>query len=170
MGTPLKPLITGGGQEFGLGAGTENTPGIVGFAKAVQLVAKEKSSDYQSNLIRLRNKLIDGLLKRIPESRLNGRRDNLSPAHANLSFINAEGESILLYLDNLGIAVSTGSACTSRSLEPSHVLTAMGLRPEEAHGSIRFSLGRQTTEDDIDRVLEVLPGIVAKLREMSPYK
>lgn len=169
-GTPLKPQTTGGGQEFGLSAGTENTPGIVGFAKAIELVKKEKNSNYQNDLARLRHKLIDGILKNIPQTRLNGRRENLSPAIANVSFLNAEGESILLYLDNLGIAVSTGSACTSKTLEPSHVLSAMGLRPEEAHGSIRFSLGRQTTESEINRVLEVLPGIVAKLRQMSPYQ
>lgn len=169
-GTPIKPQITGGGQEFGLSAGTENTPGIIGFAKAIQLVSQEKSSKYSNNLAELRNRMIDGILKSIPQSRLNGNRQGLSPAIANISFINAEGESILLYLDNLGIAVSTGSACTSRTLEPSHVLSAMGLRPEEAHGSIRFSLGRKTTEADIDRVLEVLPGIIKRIREMSPYK
>jgi cysteine desulfurase len=169
-GTPLKSILTGGSQEFGFFAGTENTPGIVGFAEAVELVRRERGSNYGEKIAGLRDKLINGILKSVPNSILNGDKKNLSPAIANISFVNAEGESILLNLDFLGIAVSTGSACTSRTLEPSHVLTAMGIIPENAHGSIRFSLGRQTKEQDIDRVLEVLPGVIEKLRAMSPFK
>lgn len=168
-GTLIKPLIIGGGQERGLRAGTENTAGIVGFAKAIELVKQEKKSNYPDQLKGLRDRLIDGILKSISKTQLNGDREQLSPAIANISFVNAEGESILLYLDNTGIAVSTGSACTSRTLEPSHVLTAMSIPPEEAHGSIRFSLGRATTEDDIEKVLEILPDIIERIRKMSPF-
>ncbi len=168
-GTPVKSEITGGGQEWGMRAGTENLGGIVGFAKAIELISAEKKTGLNSKLSVLRDRLIDGILKNIPKSRLNGEKKNLSPAIVNISFINAEGESILLYLDNKGIAVSTGSACTSRTLEPSHVLSAMGISPEKAHGSIRFSLGRKTSEQDIDKVLEILPEIIEKIRKMSPF-
>lgn len=164
-GVPLKHQIVGGGQEYKKRAGTENVPGIVGFAKATELVDRSKNK----KLIMLRDRLIDGLLK-IPNSRLNGSREERSPANVNVSFINAEGESILLNLDMEGIAASTGSACTSGSLEPSHVLSAMGLPPEECHGSVRFTLGRQTTRDDIDKVIAVVKNIVDKLRKMSPLK
>ncbi|MEK9155804.1 MAG: aminotransferase class V-fold PLP-dependent enzyme [Patescibacteria group bacterium] len=175
-GTLLKPEITGGGQERGFRAGTENVPGIVGFAKAISLISSSNpkvipplSKGGRREVEKLRDRLIDGILERIPGSILNGDRDHLAPHIANISFINAEGEAILLNLDFLGIAVSTGSACTSRTLEPSHVLTAMGIPPEQAHGSIRFSLSRNTTEAEIDRVLDVLPGIIEKLRTMSPF-
>ncbi len=167
-GTPIMPEITGGGQERGVRAGTENVAGIIGFAKAVRLIANVK---YQmSNVKLLRDRLIDGILSTIPDSILNGNRAKLAPHIANISFVNAEGESILLNLDFLGIAVSTGSACTSRTLEPSHVLTSMGIPPEKAHGSIRFSLGQETTDEEINKVLEVLPDIIKRLRQMSPFK
>lgn len=164
-GTPIKHQIVGGGQEYKKRAGTENVPGIVGFSKAIGLIDRSKNE----RLEKLRDKLIDGLLK-IPNSRLNGSWENRSPANVNISFLNAEGESILLNLDMEGIAASTGSACTSGSLEPSHVLSAMGLPPEECHGSIRFTLGRQTTTEEIDKVILVMKNIVERLRKMSPLK
>ena len=170
-GVPIKHQIVGGGQEYKKRAGTENVASIVGFGKAVEIIQKSKlkNQNYNSKLESLRDKLIDGLLQ-ISNSFLNGSRKDRSPANANISFINAEGEAILLNLDMEGIAVSTGSACTSGSLEPSHVLISMGLKPERCHGSIRFTLGRSTTEEEIDKVLEVLPPIIEKLRKMSPFK
>lgn len=164
-GTPIKHQIVGGGQEYKKRAGTENVPGIIGFAKAIELIDRSKNE----RLKKLRDRLIDGLLK-IPNSRLNGSQEERSPANVNISFLNAEGESILLNLDMEGIAASTGSACTSGSLEPSHVLSAMGLPPEECHGSIRFTLGRQTAAEEIDKVILVMKNIVEKLRKMSPLK
>lgn len=164
-GTPIKHQIVGGGQEYKKRAGTENVPGIIGFAKAIELIDRSKNE----RLKKLRDRLIDGLLK-IPNSRLNGSQEERSPANVNISFLNAEGESILLNLDMEGIAASTGSACTSGSLDPSHVLSAMGLPPEECHGSIRFTLGRQTTAEEIDEVILVMKSVVAKLRKMSPLK
>ena len=164
-GTPIKHQIVGGGQEYKKRAGTENVPGIIGFAKAIELIDRSKNE----RLKKLRDRLIDGLLK-IPNSRLNGSQEERSPANVNISFLNAEGESILLNLDMEGIAASTGSACTSGSLEPSHVLSAMGLPPEECHGSVRFTLGRQTTAEEIDKIILVMRNIVEKLRKMSPLK
>jgi cysteine desulfurase len=169
-GTPVSRLITGGEQEYRKRAGTENIAGIVGFAAAVRLVQSPKSKVQSENIQKLRDKLINGILTSIPDSFLNGSRELRSPANVNISFINAEGESILLNLDMEGIAASTGSACTSGALEPSHVLLSLGLKPEQCHGSIRFTLGRQTTEADINKVLEVLPQIIEKLRKMSPFK
>ena len=181
-GVPIKHQIVGGGQEYKKRAGTENVAGIVGFAKAVEMAKKSKIKNQKSirlgsaqpRLIKpkveiLRNKLIDGILKKIPNSFLNGSKEFRSPVNVNISFINAEGEAILLNLDMEGIAASTGSACTSGSLEPSHVLLSMGLSPKECHGSIRFTLGRSTTETEIDKVLKVLPAIIKKLRKMSPF-
>jgi len=165
-GTPLKHQIVGGGQEYKKRAGTENVAGIVGFAKAVELINLKESA----KISKLRDRLIDGLLNNIPDSFLNGSRKHRSPANANISFMNAEGESILLNLDMEGVAASTGSACTSGSLEPSHVLISMGLKPEECHGSVRFTLGRSTTQAEIDKVLAVMPKIIKKLRAMSPIK
>ena len=174
-GVPVKHQMVGGGQEYKKRAGTENVAGIVGFAKALLVIASEtkQSKDGIATsgslaMTKLRDKLIDGLLQ-IPSSQLNGSREHRSPANANISFINAEGEAILLNLDMEGIAASTGSACTSGSLSPSHVLISMGLKPEQCHGSIRFTLGRETTEEEIDKVLEVLPPIIDKLRKMSPF-
>lgn len=178
-GTPLKAQITGGSHEFKFRAGTENTPLIAGLAKAIELIRKDREdiaedsdlilTNEAKRLITLRDKLAKGLLE-IPETYLNGETEKKNPAVVNISFFNAEGEAILMNLDFLGIAVSTGSACTSQSLAPSHVLTAMGIMPEKAHGSIRFSLSKYTAEEEIDRVLEVMPRIIKKFREMSPFK
>ncbi|MFC1958635.1 cysteine desulfurase NifS [Chloroflexota bacterium] len=166
-GTRLTPFMHGGGQERGRRASTENVPGIVGFGKAVELARQEMSKEAE-RLTHLRNQLIDGLLERIDHIRLNGHPTMRLPSNANVSVDYVEGESMLLNLDLEGICASTGSACSSASLEASHVLLALGLSHEQAHGSLRFSLGKWTTEDEIRRVLDVLPGIVAKLRAMSP--
>lgn len=169
-GTPIKHQIVGGGQEYKKRAGTENVPGIVGFAKAVELInSKSEYRNSKFNIQELCDRLIDGLLE-IPKSRLNGSREQRSPANVNISFLNAEGESILLNLDMEGIAASTGSACTSGSLEPSHVLSSLALPPEECHGSVRFTLGRQTSAEEIDKVILAMKNIVEKLRKMSPLK
>ncbi len=164
----LEPLMHGGGHEFGLRSSTENVPGIVGLGKAIEICGKNMNSEIQ-RMTKLRDKLIDGILRNIPDTRLNGSRKNRLPNNANITFSHIEGESILLSLDAKGISVSTGSACSSKSLKPSHVLLALGLKPEESHGSIRFTLGRFTTAEDIDYVLETLPEIVKKLRDLSPF-
>jgi len=166
-GTPIIPQITGGDHEFRLRAGTENVSSIVGLKTAIELVESRKKK--AEGIKKLRDKLEDSILKNIPETYLNGDKELRSPAISNISFKNAEGEAIILNLDFLGIAVSSGSACTARSLEPSHVLLAIGLSHELSHGAIRFSLSRDTTEKEIDRVIEALPGIIAKLRQMSPF-
>jgi len=169
-GVRMLPFMHGGDHEQGRRASTHNVPGIVGFGKAVEL-AKEEMGKEIEKLVFLREKLITGILSKIEFTRLNGHPTQRLPNNVNVSISYVEGESMLLNLDMEGIACSTGSACTSSSLEPSHVLSAIGLSHELAHGSLRFSLGRQTLEDDIDHVLEVLPGIVGKLRSMSPlYK
>ena len=166
-GTKLVPVIHGGAQERRRRAGTENVPAIVGLGKAVDLAGHDMGKDAQ-RLAHLRDKLIKGLLAKIDHVRLNGHPSRRLPNNVNVSVGFVEGESMLLNLDLEGICASTGSACSSASLEPSHVLLALGLSPEQAHGSLRFTLGRENTETDIERVLEVLPGIVAKLRAMSP--
>ncbi|HHW02836.1 MAG TPA: cysteine desulfurase NifS [Thermoanaerobacterales bacterium] len=166
-GTKIKPFITGGGQESQRRAGTENVPGIVGFGKAAELIGGELKPEHEK-LTKLRDKLINGILERIPHVRLNGHPTQRLPHNVNVCFEFIEGESLLLNLDMKGICASSGSACTSGSLEPSHVLLAIGLPHEIAHGSLRLTLGRDNTEEDVDYVLEVLPGIVNKLREMSP--
>lgn len=168
-GTPINPQIVGGDHEFRLRAGTENVTGIIGMAKAIQLVIIHHSS-VVSQIRKLRDKLENVLLKNISDTYLNGDKEKRTPHISNISFKNAEGEAIILNLDFLGIAVSSGSACTARSLESSHVLTAMKVPHELSHGAIRFSLSQETTEEEIDKVLEVLPGIIKKLREMSPFK
>lgn len=166
-GIRIHNLIHGGGQERGRRAGTENIAGIIGIAKAIEL-ATENLPEHMSRLSKLRDKLIDGLLK-IPYSRLNGPRgDKRLPANVNVCFKYIEGESILLSLDFEGVAASSGSACTSGSLDPSHVLLAIGLPHEIAHGSLRLTMGDYTTEEDVDYVLEVLPPIIQRLRNMSP--
>lgn len=167
-GTPLQSQITGGGQEFNLRAGTENVVSIAGLAAAIKTVQSSKLK--AKSIAGLRDKLEDFILKNIAETRLNGAKDKRIPSVANISFKNAEGEAIILNLDFLGISVSSGSACTSRSLEPSYVLVAMDVPIEYTHGSIRFSLSDETTEADIDKVIEVLPGIIEKLRAMSPLR
>ncbi len=166
-GTRLAPLLHGGGQERGRRSSTENVPGIVGFGKAVEL-AQEGMQAEAARLTFLRDKLIKGLQERIDHIHLNGHPEKRLPNNVNISVEFVEGESMLLNLDLAGIAVSTGSACSSATPEASHVLLALGMPPEHAHGSLRFTLGRETLEEDIERVLEVLPPIVAKLRAMSP--
>jgi cysteine desulfurase len=166
-GVPFLPMQTGGGHERGRRAGTENLAYIVGIATALRL-AYEELQESNTRIARLRDKLIAGVLERIPESRLTGHPTRRLPNSASFLFKYIEGESILLRLDLLGVAASSGSACTSGSLEPSHVLMAMGYKHEEAHGSLRLTLGKENTEADVDYLLEILPGIVEKLRKMSP--
>ncbi len=166
-GTKLIPFMHGGEQERRRRASTENVPGIVGFGKAVEL-AQQEMSEEAGRLAYLRDQLIKGLLEQIDHTRLNGHPVKRLPNNVNVSVDFVEGESMLLNLDLEGICASTGSACSSSSLEPSHVLLALGLSHEQAHGSLRFSLGKWTTEEEIGRVLKVLPKIVAKLRAMSP--
>ncbi|MFC1871561.1 cysteine desulfurase NifS [Chloroflexota bacterium] len=166
-GTNLIPFMHGGEQERRRRAGTENVPGIVGFGKAAELVKQEMNEEAE-RLTRLRDKLIEGLLERIDHTRLNGHPVIRLPNSVNISVDFVEGEAMILNLDLEGICASTGSACSSGNLEPSHVLLAMGLSHVQAHGSLRFTLGKWTTGEDIEQVLETLPGIVAKLRVMSP--
>lgn len=166
-GIKIKPLIHGGAQERNRRAGTENVPGIVGFGEAARLAAGELDAEAE-RLSKLRDKLINGILTSIPYSRLNGHPTKRLPGNANISFEFIEGESMLLLLDSKGICASSGSACTSGSLDPSHVLLAIGLPHEKAHGSLRISLGHFNTEDEVDYLLEVLPPIVERLRAMSP--
>lgn len=170
-GVRIEPLLHGGGQESGLRSSTVNVAGIVGFAKAVEICKKEmspKGHPESKRLSALRDKLIKGILN-IDGTRLNGHPKERLPNNINVSFSFIEGESLIIQLDMHGISASTGSACSSISLEPSHVLLAMGQRPEEAHGSLRLSLGRFTKESDINYLLKVLPGIVKQLRAMSPF-
>jgi len=168
-GIKLQPLQFGGSQERGLRPGTENVAGIIGMAKALTLAQKDKEKESQ-RLVPLRDKLINGILKSIPKTRLNGHSTMRLPNNANISFMDIEGEALVLYLDAAGVFVSTGSACTSASLEPSHVILALGMPYEVAHGSIRFTLGHETTEKDIDYVLKTLPPLVEKLRSISPVR
>jgi cysteine desulfurase len=166
-GVRIEPIIHGGGQERGLRSGTENVPGIVGFGKAAEIVGNEMQAESE-RLSRLRDKLIKGLLESIPYAFLNGHPTNRLPDNAAVRFSFIEGESILLSLDMMGVAASSGSACTAKTLEPSHVLLATGLKHEEAHGSVLFTLGRQNTEDEVDYVIQIMPDIVKRLRAMSP--
>jgi len=166
-GTKIQPIIHGGGQEGGLRSGTENIPAIVGMGKAAEIAQAEMESEGK-RLSQLRDRLIGGVLENVTDSHLNGHPTKRLPNNANLRFSYIEGESLILSLDMLGIQVSSGSACTSKTLEPSHVLLALGLAHEEAHGSLLFTLGKQNTEEDVDYVLEVLPNIVKRLREISP--
>lgn len=166
-GTRIGSFMHGGSQERGRRASTENVPAIVGFGKAVEIAQKEMDGEMK-RLVPLRDKLIQGLLERIDQIHLNGHPSQRLPNNVNVSVAFVEGESMGISLDLEGIAASTGSACTSDALEASHVLLAIGLPGELAHGSLRFSLGSDTTEEEIDRVLEVFPRIVARLRSMSP--
>ena len=168
-GVTLQPLILGGGQERGLMAGTENVAAIVGLATALKL-AQQNRVDENNRLTELRDKLIAGILRRIPKSRLNGHPVKRLPNNVNITILDVEGEAMLLYLNEYGIQAATGSACDSVTLDPSHVILALGLPYEFAHGSMRFSLGRRTTAEDIDYVLDILPPIVETLREVSPVK
>ncbi len=168
-GTKLQPLVFGGAQEKGLRPGTENVAGIVGLHKALELVEERRTADIE-HLKPLQSKLIDGIADVIEKTRLNGDREQRIPNNINVSIMDLEGEALLLYLDAVGVYASTGSACTSASLDPSHVILALGMPFEVAHGSMRFTLGRSTTEEDIDYILESLPPLVEKLRAISPVK
>ena len=168
-GTKIYPLLHGGGQEFGLRSSTSNVPAIIGFAKATELCVKEMEKENE-RLIKLRNKLIEGIMNKIPRAHLNGHKKERLANNINIRFDGIEGESILMLLNSHGVAVATGSACSSKDLKPSHVLLAMGISPEKAHGSIRISLGRWTKKKDVDYVIEILPGIIQKLRQISPIK
>ena len=168
-GIKLQALLYGGQQEKGWRPGTENVAGIIGLSKALEL-AQANCARESARLIPLRDKLIHGILTRIPKTRLNGHPTERLPNNVNISFMDIEGEALLLYLDAAGVYASTGSACTSLSLEPSHVIFALGYPYEVAHGSLRFTLGHATTEADIDYVLEALPPLVEKLRAMSPVR
>ena len=165
-GVVLPNLIEGGAQERGKRAGTENVAGIVGLAKAME-IASQNIEERGARTRVLRDKLIDNILK-IERTRLNGDREKRLPGNVNISIEGIEGESLLLSLDMYGICASSGSACTSGSLDPSHVLLAIGLCHEVAHGSLRISLSDENTMEEVDRILEVLPGIVERLRSMSP--
>jgi len=165
-GVRIMSLISGGQQENGKRAGTENIPGIVGLGAAIT-EAVEHLPEESIRIAKLRDELIDGLLA-LPATRLNGSRTQRAPGNANISFEGVEGESLLLWMDMNGICASSGSACTSRSLDPSHVLLSIGLPHEIAHGSLRLSLGRYNTEADVDYILKTVPPIVQKLRAMSP--
>ncbi|GAA0821512.1 cysteine desulfurase NifS [Clostridium tertium] len=166
-GVRIDNLIHGGGQERARRAGTENTASIVGLGKAIEL-ATESLEEHNKKITKLRDRLIDGLLK-VPHTRLNGPRgEKRLPGNANITFEFIEGESILLSLDFEGVCASSGSACTSGSLDPSHVLLAIGLPHELAHGSLRLTLGDGSTDEDVDYVLEVVPPIIERLRNMSP--
>ncbi len=167
-GTEISAQILGGGHEFDLRSGTENVAGIVGLGEAIKEIKNQRLKI--KDLEKLRNKLIDGILKNIPGSKLNGSRKNRLPNNANLTFEGAEGEALVIALDQEGICASTGSSCSSRSLEPSHVLLALGLSYGQAHGSLRLTLGRYTTEKEIGKVLRVLPKIVERLRKISGYR
>jgi len=166
-GTSFDPLSHGGMHERSVRAGTENVPGIVGLATALKIAADEMPEE-KVRLNALTRRLENGIRERIPEVSVNGHHTNRLPGTLNVALHYVEGESAVLALDMEGVAVSTGSACTSDSAEPSHVLSAMGVAANEAQGSVRFGLGRSTTEGDVDRVLELLPGIVERLRAISP--
>ncbi len=166
-GVRINPVIIGGGQERGMRSGSENMPGIVGFAKAAEIMKKEISDD-ASKLKILRDKLIKNVLDSIPKSFLNGHPEKRLPNNAHFRFDYIEGESLILRLRDLNVSGATGSACSSKTLEPSHTLISMGLLHEEAHGSLLFSLGRFSEESDIERVIKVLPDVIKKLRVLSP--
>ncbi len=165
--TRIEPIIHGGGQERGLRSGTENLPGIVGFGEAAEIARKEMGVESE-RLRRLRDKLIKGLIDPIPYSFLNGHPTKRLPDNASVRYSFIEGESLVLSLDMMGVAASSGSACTAKTLEPSHVLRAIGLKHEEAHGSLLFTLGKQNTEEEVDYVISIMPDIVKRLRRMSP--
>jgi cysteine desulfurase len=167
-GTRLSPYMLGGHQEGGRRAGTENVPGVIGLGKACELAAKNIQEE-NKKVKYLRDKLESAILKSCPDCRLNGDKENRLPNTTNISFEYIEGEAILLLLDKYGICASSGSACTSGSLEPSHVLRAMGVPFTAAHGSIRFSLSKYNTEEEVDYTIEKMPQIVNQLRELSPF-
>jgi len=168
-GTKIVNLIDGGAQEKNRRAGTENVTGMVGLGKAVELAEKRLAGGEVDKVVKLRDKLITGIMDQIENVRLNGHSAKRLPGNVNICFEFIEGESMLLNLDMKGVAASSGSACTSGSLEPSHVLLAIGLPPEIAHGSLRLTLGKDNTEEDIDYVIDILPKIIEKLRALSPF-
>lgn len=167
QGVPLEPLVHGGGQERGLRSGTENVAGIVGFGEAAEF-ARNEMPEESARLVKLRDRIIKGLLDSVPVSFLNGHPTKRLPDNVAVRFSYIEGESILLSLDMLGVAASSGSACTAKTLEPSHVLLAIGLKPEEAHGSLLCTLGKENSDEQVDYVISVMPDIVKRLRAMSP--
>ncbi len=169
-GTAIEPIIYGGGHERGMRPGTENVAGIVGLGAAIKEIVSPKNKLQNIRIRQLRDKLIKKIPKIISDVTLNGSLEKRLPNNANLNFFGAEGEALLVALDQKGFAVSTGSACSSRSLQASHVLTAMGLSEETAHSSLRISLGKYTTEKEIDNLLAVLPKVVGRLRDISGYK
>jgi len=166
QGVRILPFMLGGGQEFGMRSGSENIPGIVGMGKAAEICQKEMIEE-GARQIKMRDRLIDNLLK-IEYTYLTGHRTKRLPNHASFRFSFIEGESIILQLNDFGITASTGSACSSKTLEPSHVLIAMGLRHEEAHGSLLLTFGRYTTEEEIDYVMGAVPQVISRLRSLSP--
>jgi len=166
-GVHIEPIIHGGGQEQGLRSGTEDVPGVVGFGKASEIAKKEMWAESE-RLMKLREKLIKGLIEPIPYSFLNGHPAKRLPNNVAVRYSFIEGEAMLLSLDMMGVAASSGSACTTKTLEPSHVLRAIGLKHEEAHGSLLFTLGKQNTEEEVDYVISIMPDIVKRLRAMSP--
>ncbi len=169
-GVKIQPVMFGGGQERGLRSGTENVYNFVGMGRAAE-IAKAEMETESARLTGLRDNLIDGVLDQVEETHLTGHRTKRLPQHVSFRFDYIEGESIILNLDMEGISASTGSACSSKTLEPSHVLIALGLKHEQAHGSLVCTLGRQNTQEDVDWALEVIPKTVSRLREMSPlYK
>ena len=166
-GTSIEPIIQGGGQERGLRSGTENVAGILGFAKAAEIAQKEMQR-HSKRITKLRDDLIRGLIDPIPYAYLNGHPTQRLPDNVSVRYSFIEGESILLSLDIVGIYASSGSACAAKTLQPSHVLLALGLRPEEAHGSLMLTLGRDNTQKDVNKLKSVMPDIVKRLRDMSP--
>ena len=166
-GTTIEPVNQGGGQERGLRSGTENIPGIVGFAKAAEIAKNEMANECQ-RLTLLRNNLIKGLIEPIPYSYLNGHPTQRLPNNVSVRYSFIEGESILLSLDIMGVYASSGSACAAKTLQPSHVLLALGLQPEDAHGSLMATLGRENTQEDVEKIKSLMPDIVKRLRDMSP--
>jgi cysteine desulfurase len=166
-GVTLDPLSHGGSHEWGMRAGTENVPGIVGLARAIEICAAGLDEE-RARLARLTRRLEEGILERIPDVSINGDRGPRIPGTTNVAFHGVEGESVVLALDMEGIAASTGSACTTDDAEPSHVLSAMGVPSNVAQGAVRFGLGRDNTVAEVDRVVDVLPGVVGRLRAMSP--
>jgi len=166
-GTTIQPIIQGGGQERGLRSGTENIPGFAGFAKAAEITKNEMPQE-SARLTKLRDDLIKGLIDPIPNAYLNGHPTQRLPDNASVRYSFIEGESIMLSLDIMGVYASSGSACAAKTLQPSHVLLALGLRPEEAHGSLMLTLGKDNNQEDVDQLKSIMPDIVRRLRDMSP--
>lgn len=167
-GTRINPIIFGGGQEGGKRSGTENVPGIIGLAKALEIVEREREEKV-ARLTALRERLVRGVMDNIDDVAYLGHPVARIAGNACFTFKYIEGESLVLNLDMMGIAASSGSACSSKALEPSHVLLSMGCSAVEAHGSLRITMGRASTEDEVDELVRVLPGIITRLRQMSPF-